>query len=102
MLEFLRQQTYYAYPRFHASFAWALLGPDNPTPAGASKEASPPAPFGTIPDLPSGLLTSLIEGFEARLSSPTAAAFEVDRIAVQIGKVIHEYTLQGNSTSRLS
>jgi hypothetical protein len=97
-LDGLRQGRYYEQPRFHASFAWALL--DNsmiiPEPMVLSPRNTS-VPAARMPALPSELASSLNKQFQGDGTSTSTAArmFEVDRICVRIGKDISTWMLRG-------
>lgn len=118
-LRSIRQKEYYAYPRFHASFAWALL--DNAsasTPLDISKTSAlsrgvdralsdppcessshvtsldSPDSFPTIPSLPDNLVPSLNDEFGKALLT-TVGHFEVKELKVRIGKDIFGWRLEG-------
>jgi hypothetical protein len=118
-LQAIRQQGYYANPRFHASFAWALLhqprGPPELEPATsdsictdpvASAELQSPsldlitrAPeadsFPTIECLPREAVKSLNEHYGKQLSAPKVGTFSVDSITLKIGKDVSSWMLIG-------
>jgi len=115
-LQAIRQQGYYANPRFHASFAWALLhrplesksvASDNIcTPLAALEEfqvassdcmAKTPedTSFPTIPCLPPEALKSLNERYGKQFSAPKVGAFSVDSITLKIGKDMNSWRLIG-------
>jgi len=83
-LRAIRQQEFYADPRFHASIGWALL--DN-----AKSEERTTSSFPTIACLPPSLLSTLNEKYSAKLAS--LGAFDVDQICVKIGKEICRWRL---------
>ena len=87
VLQFLRQDIYYAEPRFHTSFAWALLdtGDDR------SEELSNLYP--TIPELPSTLVSELATKYGEMLAGKIGT-FRVDSIHCKIGKDAHCFTLE--------
>lgn len=112
-LRAIRQQEYYDSPRFHASIAWALISrpqdslesinSDN-TIQPAQSEYISPSPssvedsaeeFPTISGLPPELITSLIERYCARLSSPYIGNFDVEKVVVKIGKETTSWRLLG-------
>lgn len=114
-LRAIRQQEYYDNPRFHASIAWALLSRPQDTslestisddirihpvqseyisPSTSTVEDSAEV-FPTIPGLPPELITSLIERYSARLSSPYIGNFDVEKVAVKIGKETTSWRLLG-------
>ncbi|KIM43234.1 hypothetical protein M413DRAFT_26402 [Hebeloma cylindrosporum] len=119
VLQAIRQQGYYANPRFHASFAWALLhrpqGPvelksvtsdDVCTPPAASEDlqvassdctgkAPDPSSFPTIACLPPEVVKSLNERYGKQFSAPKVGAFNVDSITVKIGKDITSWRILG-------
>ena len=111
-LRAIRQQEYYDSPRFHASIAWALLSRPQDTsresinsdihpaqseyisPSTSSVEDSAEE-FPTISGLPPELITSLIERYCARLSSPYIGNFDVEKVVVKIGKETTSWRLLG-------
>jgi hypothetical protein len=114
-LRAIRQQEYYDNPRFHASIAWALLSRTQDTslesinsdnvcihpaqseyisPSTSTVEDSAEA-FPTISGLPPELITSLIERYSARLSSPYIGNFDVEKVVVKIGKETTSWRLLG-------
>lgn len=118
-LRSIRQKEYYAYPRFHASFAWALLdnasasiplntskasalslGIDgtlsNPPCESSSHVTSSDSPdsFSTIPALPDNLVASLNAEFGKALLT-MVGHFEVEELKVRIGKDVFGWRLQG-------
>lgn len=117
-LRAIRQEAYYPDPRFHASFAWALLAP----PAGADRPPSPPAPaspqpttsqsttppslspspdpaprFPAIAQLPPTLAAQLNAAHGARLASAGVGAFAVDALCVRIGRAVCAWPLAGRA-----
>ncbi|KAF9454836.1 hypothetical protein P691DRAFT_655574 [Macrolepiota fuliginosa MF-IS2] len=118
-LQGLRQHSYYSSPRFHASIAWALLdqvltsaktnaGPPaieaiaSPTTSSSGDQmtASSPEPqiraqFDTVPGLPEELIRTLNHQFVDRLSSPMVGSFDVNNLAVRIGKEIVLWPFSG-------
>ncbi|TDL23211.1 hypothetical protein BD410DRAFT_787528 [Rickenella mellea] len=104
LLRLLHQRPFYEDPRFHASFAWALLDRQSPAP----KEATPiktclpgnnstgniqqPPQFPTITSLSPDLLTRLAGRFGRTLATK-AGIFEVSEIRVKIGKEIYDWPL---------
>jgi len=118
-LQAIRQQGYYANPRFHASFAWALLHrPQEPqelksvtsdsictSPATleglqlASSDCIAKTPeagsFPTIACLPPETVKSLNERYGKQLSTPKVGAFSVDSITLKIGKDTNSWRLIG-------
>jgi hypothetical protein len=116
VLQAIRQQGYYANPRFHASFAWALLHrplelksvtSDNIcTPPAASEEFQVASSdcmaktledgsFPTIACLPPEVLKSLNERYAKQFSAPKVGAFSVDSITLKIGKDMNSWRLIG-------
>ena len=114
-LRAIRQQEYYDNPRFHASIAWALISrpqdslesissdnthathpaqPEYISPSTSTVEDSAEA-FPTISGLPPELITSLIERYSARLSSPYIGNFDVEKVVVKIGKETTSWRLLG-------
>uniref|UniRef100_A0A0W0G084 U6 snRNA phosphodiesterase 1 n=1 Tax=Moniliophthora roreri TaxID=221103 RepID=A0A0W0G084_MONRR len=118
-LQTLRQKAYYSDPRFHASFAWALL--DLPSAAGSQKLSKKDGDFvvlseaaGTvcdedidivtsvslstnfprIPRFPDSLATTLNDRYKATLYSKSGI-FDVRQVNVKIGKEIFSWTLRG-------
>ncbi|KAF8798858.1 hypothetical protein BYT27DRAFT_7228131 [Phlegmacium glaucopus] len=106
-LRAIRQQEYYVNPRFHASIAWALLSrpqgtlslesnSDGICTPSAQSENSIFPPLGDSAEvLPPELITSLIERYSARLSSPYIGVFDVEKVVVKIGKEITSWRLLG-------
>ena len=113
-LRAIRQQEYYDNPRFHASIAWALISrpqdglesisSDNTHTYPAQSEYISPSTstvkdsaeeFPTISGLPPELITSLIERYSARLSSPYIGNFDVEKVVVKIGKETTSWRLLG-------
>lgn len=116
-LRAIRQQEYYANPRFHASIAWALLSRPQETlslesmdfdniciqPAQSECSTSSSTPvlgdsdeaFPTISRLPPELISSLINRYNARLSSPYIGVFDVENVVVKIGKETTSWRLLG-------
>ncbi len=105
-LKTIRQQEYYADPKFHASIAWALLhqaketSSDHDTPmtnSPSTKESTPCSSgpesdlittlqdFPTIDCLPQDLIVALNEKYGAKLSSPKVGIL-VETINLKIGK----------------
>ncbi|KIJ54880.1 hypothetical protein M422DRAFT_775091 [Sphaerobolus stellatus SS14] len=109
ILRSLYQKEYYVEPRFHASFAWALLksGVENEsehTPASLgdtdiqrvqTEPNNETFKFPTMPQFPPELSISLTERLGERLR--LAGSFDVTEIKVRIGKDIRSYTLQGSA-----
>ena len=108
ILKTFRQREFYDDPRFHASFAWALLDSDQQN-ASASEEGSP-APhahppnqpsdvlatdpeFSTIPHFPPSLIPQLQRDFSRELLKPGVGTFEAEEINVQIGKEVSRWKL---------
>ena len=119
-LEAIKQRTYYAKPRFHASIAWALLNQPE-TKAIAAHSVSPgsspgldtlghPTPsstlaltdesgdsestqFPAIPCIPPRLIAALNEQYGPELSSSKVGAFDVESIVLKIGKDVTEWRL---------
>ena len=122
-LRAIRQKEFYDDPRFHASFAWALLdGPEAPgspktqdnilfdsrqsvvpaqeTPTGSSSPGNIPptssAPvFPTIPYFPQSLISQLKAEFCNDLVRQSVGTFEAEEVHVRIGKEISKWKLQG-------
>ena len=61
----------------------------------AQSEHIPPEPFPTISGLPPELITSLIERYSARLSSPYIGNFDIEKVVVKIGKETTSWRLLG-------
>jgi U6 snRNA phosphodiesterase len=111
ILEQLRQQKYYTQPRFHASFAWALLDdPNKPinldsvppkethksageTSVGNGIESDDLVTLKTVPSLPSDLVSSLVATYGSRLTNSKTGGFGVDKICVRIGKDVTTWKL---------
>ncbi|TFY73509.1 hypothetical protein EWM64_g10503 [Hericium alpestre] len=103
-LRAFRQKEYYDQPRFHASFAWALLNhpsqPSTPAPPGTptpepdavSKESPSPPICTPIAALPDDLVSSLQAEFGSALASQ-AGVFDVQTVRVRIGKDVSEWAL---------
>ncbi|KZV61625.1 hypothetical protein PENSPDRAFT_693237 [Peniophora sp. CONT] len=108
-----RQRSYYDSPRFHVSFAWALL--DSQSRLGVVAPESVPLSTSTttttesvsaslgpestptfprVRDLPDGLLATLNKDFARELSG-AGASFEVDDVRIRIGKDVSAYRLSG-------
>jgi hypothetical protein len=117
-LQAIRQKEFYSNPRFHASFAWALLdrhaskassredfgdekstsseSTRTPSPgARLSPEPVPEADFPTISQLPPDLVSTLNARHSAKLSSSKTGTFDVNEITVKIGKEICTWRLSG-------
>ena len=107
ILKAFRQREFYDDPRFHASFAWALLDSDQQN-ASAFEESSrqpdthPPnqpsnvptdPEFMTIPHFPPSLIPQLQRDFTRELLKPGVGTFEVEEINVQIGKEVRKWKL---------
>ncbi|KAJ7718120.1 hypothetical protein DFH07DRAFT_336428 [Mycena maculata] len=114
-LRAIRQQEYYAAPRFHASIAWALLsgrapieqGSDNTTPepqapissgsiSSDSRNSSVPLvpEFATITEFPPALLPALNEQYGPSMTV-TAKSFDIGEISIKIGKEVSRWRLNG-------
>lgn len=112
----LKQKEFYAEPRFHASFAWALLHHCGPSPSPAGIEApSPPSlslcpidgqveagatkgpadTFPTIARFPPTLVSSLNAAFGERLRARHVGTFDVRAVHVRIGKDVFKWGLSG-------
>ncbi|KAF9505915.1 hypothetical protein BS47DRAFT_1378202 [Hydnum rufescens UP504] len=85
-LGYLRQQGYYAQPRFHTSIAWALLHPPS---------ESPTSPFASVSELPADLVPGLEKRYGTELRR--IGRFDVDHISVKIGKDVHSWSLGGGT-----
>jgi U6 snRNA phosphodiesterase len=117
-LQAIRQKEFYTNPRFHASFAWALLVKhpymENPqeengdvkfTSSESMRSTSPiaslsPEPvleadFPTISHLPRDLVSTLNDRHSAKLSSLKTGTFDVNEISVKIGKEVSTWRLSG-------
>jgi len=124
-LRLFRQQEYYDRPRFHASFAWALLkhaGEEQnaePISAGAAESltedvdlspdilpgielqpTSPPRPAARVPAFPTipRFPPTLVSSLNAELSSALVAqlgGFDVSEIRIKIGKDVFTWRLGG-------
>ncbi|KZT20018.1 hypothetical protein NEOLEDRAFT_1165226 [Neolentinus lepideus HHB14362 ss-1] len=127
LLRSLRQKSFYSEPRFHASFAWALLSgassgtlssddtlsfTNKPCPSSetetlssskvtAGNPASTIVPstslFPTIAALPASLVPDLVSGYALQLASPHVGSFEVTHMFVKIGKSVSRFKLGGSS-----
>ncbi|KAH7913427.1 U6 snRNA phosphodiesterase Usb1 [Hygrophoropsis aurantiaca] len=125
ILRSIRQKEFYNQPRFHASFAWALLedvssknilqnsntvepltSSVSPMEMESSTNAHslptpPSAPeisldeFNRIPRFPDDLIPSLNENFGENLTSPRIGSFDVASITMKIGKDIYTFPLEG-------
>ncbi|KAI0062217.1 hypothetical protein BV25DRAFT_660240 [Artomyces pyxidatus] len=109
-----RQKQYYEDPRFHASFAWALLDASDPSsrsrtdeavptitdaavPAPVSgplqpQSASPAASFPTIPHFPPTLVPGLNAEF-AHQPVSKVGTFEVGELRIRIGQDVSGWSL---------
>ena len=100
-LKTIRQQEYYADPKFHASIAWALLHQakeKSSDPVINSKESTPCSSgsesdtvtttqdFPTIECLPQDLIVTLNEKYGSKLSSPKVGTLVAEMIDLKIGK----------------
>lgn len=110
-LQSIRQKEFYTNPRFHASFAWALLDrhaskasseegnePENiriSSPASLSPEPVPEADFPTISHLPHDLISTINDRHRAKLSAPKTGTFDVSEVTVKIGKEVCTWCLSG-------
>ncbi|KAN0131522.1 putative conserved domain containing protein [Lactarius tabidus] len=94
------QKEYYEQPRFHASFAWALLDrppqseTPEPTPITASASSEDPCPFPTVPRLPETIIPSLDDSLGSELKGK-AGIFEVGEVRIRIGKDVFGWELSG-------
>ncbi|KAJ6620744.1 U6 snRNA phosphodiesterase Usb1 [Mycena sp. CBHHK59/15] len=114
----IRQQEYYAAPRFHASIGWALLGystPENTAPAphtgsqvplssasirsdsdsSNSSISLPAAEFPTITEFPPKLLPALNGQYGPSLTASTVKSFDITEISIKIGKEVSHWRLSG-------
>ncbi|EPQ54718.1 hypothetical protein GLOTRDRAFT_94143 [Gloeophyllum trabeum ATCC 11539] len=110
-LQLLRQKSFYSEPRFHASFAWALLSSapvadESHSAISTSRiEGHLQSPsqnrdasaFPTIPALPVDLVPKLNSAFASQLASPHVGSFEVTEVCVKIGKVVSRFKLGRSS-----
>jgi U6 snRNA phosphodiesterase len=87
----IRQQEFYADPRFHTSIGWALL--DYLHPDQGKTTSTTPVAFPTIPHLPLSLLPTLIEKYSAQLAS--VGKFDVEEVTAKIGKDVYKWRLEG-------
>ncbi|KAF7422938.1 poly(U)-specific 3'-to-5' RNA exonuclease [Pleurotus ostreatus] len=96
ILKPLRQKAYYSEPRFHASFAWALLQPtqQDGSPSNAVDTALPSAEFRAISQFPTDLVPELNRTYKSRLSSASVSTFTVENIHVKIGKEESKWRLR--------
>ncbi|RDB17898.1 U6 snRNA phosphodiesterase [Hypsizygus marmoreus] len=114
-LHAIRQKEFYEDPHFHASIAWALL--DRPAPSqsliadvsptltegtlspshavSVPPERVPEADFPTVTQLPEELVRSLNHRYSSALSSTKTGIFDVEEIAVKIGKEVYTWQLSG-------
>ncbi|KAJ8521062.1 hypothetical protein ONZ45_g2177 [Pleurotus djamor] len=84
VLKKIRQQAFYAEPRFHASFAWALLSTESKP--GLDVDYGGKDQFPSIPKFPPELVRTLNDTFKERLASLTATTFRAEKIYVKIGR----------------
>ncbi|KAF7365454.1 U6 snRNA phosphodiesterase [Mycena venus] len=121
-LRAVRQQEFYASPRFHASFGWALLGrhasspnPDNATNSNADrppiastsiKSDSSNSSASLVPDehpkiteFPPALLPTLNEQYGPSLTGSTAKSFDISEISIKIGKEVSRWCLNGTCSA---
>lgn len=106
-LKTIRQQEYYADPKFHASIAWALLCQakekssdiDTPIINSLSTKGSTPCSsepesdavttvqdFPTVECLPQDLIVTLNEKYGGKLSSAKVGALVAEMVNLKIGK----------------
>lgn len=86
-LQFLHQNIYYSEPRFHASFAWALLDTNDERDADLSNS------YPTIPEIPSTLISDLVTKYGNTLAGKLGT-FEIDCLKTKIGKDIFSFPLR--------
>ncbi|KAF8312331.1 hypothetical protein DL93DRAFT_2126061 [Clavulina sp. PMI_390] len=107
VLDELRQQGYYAEPRFHASIAWALLcqtsTPRAPLPSRTPSTSEPApstsksddtlgiSPHPSITSFPDDLTNELENNFGDELRR--LGSFDVDVVSVKIGKLVTSWQL---------
>ena len=89
-LELLHQDTFYSEPRFHTSFAWALLRPEDPDLGKISKPVED-ASFPGISAFPPTLIPTL--SAELKNSLTAAATFDVTDLSVKVGKDVFRFPL---------
>ncbi|KAF9493542.1 hypothetical protein BDN71DRAFT_1508509 [Pleurotus eryngii] len=96
ILKPLRQKAYYPEPRFHASFAWALLQSTQQegSPSNAVATTLPSAEFRAISQFPTDLVPELNRTYRSRLSSASVSTFTVENIHVKIGKEESKWRLR--------
>ncbi|KAJ7505566.1 hypothetical protein B0H11DRAFT_429103 [Mycena galericulata] len=122
-LRAIRQQEYYAAPRFHASIGWALLrgrasppqgstSADNTTPEAGqvpiysgsinseSRTSSlvslvPSKEYPTITGFPPALVPDLNERYGPALTATAVKSFDVGEICIKIGKEVFRWRLNG-------
>jgi len=118
-LRAIRQQEYYASPRFHASFGWSLLGhhasspkADNTTNPNAdqppissasirsessnSSTSFVPNEYPKITEFPPALLPTLNEQYGPSLVGSTAKSVDINEICIKIGKEVSRWRLNGS------
>ncbi|KAH8824805.1 hypothetical protein DL96DRAFT_1670223 [Flagelloscypha sp. PMI_526] len=88
-LETLRQKVYYSNPRFHASFAWALLdgarAQQTLTPRDDSGDSETQVDFPTISGFPEDLLSSLKPLYSSTVPFPRDTTLFIRAVAIRIG-----------------
>ncbi|KAJ7246419.1 U6 snRNA phosphodiesterase Usb1 [Mycena rebaudengoi] len=113
----IRQQEFYASPRFHASIGWALLdssvrqgsrsvsaapasytNPSSSIGADSSDSAIPlprASEFPTITAFPPKLLSTLNRQYGPSLTGSTVKSFDITEISVKVGKDVSRWHLTG-------
>jgi len=89
----LHQQAFYSDPRFHASFAWALLDQPPPPPS-ISLPPLQTTDYPTITAFPSTLLPELTREYGPRLATKLGV-LEFGEVRVKIGKDVFGWPLAG-------
>ena len=92
MLNSLRQKVFYAEPRFHASFGWALLRQPLPQPSPSGSGVRHIQTFPVIEALPTSLTSELSNKFGEAVASKICAS-EVGEIRAKIGKDVFHWNL---------
>jgi len=108
-LQSFRQKEYYEQPRFHASFAWALL--DRPAQNSTSQSPEPleslsyttfmgnptsenPKSFPAVPRLPENIVPTLNAQLSSQLKG-SAGTFDIGEVRIRIGKDVFSWGLSG-------
>ena len=90
-LRLLHRKEFYTEPRYHASFAWALLNPSSPQ-SSEIKVNETDFEFLSIPNFPADLIPELNRDFATILA--THGIFEVEHIKLKIGKDVSAWSLK--------